>query len=206
MESYKPLFLTDEKMAIDKFGEACGQPFLSSQTRSQYREHFRKELAAGIDNMRIHFYGKVLEGTKHPHCLFIWKVPTVHGPQHEGQVAMTVDVCREMLPKEMKQEAVRHFNRIMTNISDIPAPARDALRNYLFVGEPDPDGSIADEYVQFVLDMAAGQVCSKIFSLVVCLYFPYYKCFFYSNCVYLFKFLFYHLLVYTTANRCVNVS
>ena len=158
MESYKPLFLTDEKMCIDKFGEACGQPFLNSQTRSQYRENFRKVLAAGVENMRVHFYGKVFDGTKHPDCICIWKVPTAHGPQHEGKVASAIDLCRNMLPKEMSNEAVRNFNHIMNNISDIPAGVRDALRNYLFVGVPDPDSAIADEHVKFVLDMAAGEV------------------------------------------------
>ena len=167
MPDYEPLFLTDKVMGIDKFGEAIGKSFLSASDRAKYRSNFRNELAAGVVNMCIHFYGKLCKGV-HPDCLFVWKVPALHSPQHAGKVALAIDTCRELAPKKMGGEAVKHFNMLINNITDIPAGARDALRNHLFIGEPNPDGSIADEYVQFVLDMAAGQVCLKLFILVVC--------------------------------------
>ena len=157
MEDYDPVFITDQVMGIDRFGEAIGKSFLSASDRAKYRSNFRNEVAAGVENMCIHFYGKLYRGGN-PDCIFIWKVPAVRGPQHDGKLALAIDTCRELAPKKMSGEAVKHFNTLMNNITDIPAGARDALRNHLFVGEPNPDGSIADEYVQFVLDMAAGQV------------------------------------------------
>ena len=157
MPDYEPLFITDEEMCIDKFGEAINEPFLSSQTRAIYREKFRKELSGGVEKMCIHFYGKMYGGGENPDCIFIWKVPAVHGPQHDGKVALAIDTCRKMAPMQMEREAVKHFNTIIDNVANLPAGVRDALRNYLFCGDPDPDESIADEYVQFVLDMAAGQ-------------------------------------------------
>ena len=159
MKDYEPLFITDDVMGIDRFGEAIGQPFLSPDVRCRYRENFRKQLAAGVENMCIHFYGK-LYGGGHPNCIFVWKVPALHGPQHVGQVTLAIDTCREMAPRMMCAEAVNHYNAIMNNITDIvPAAACDALRNYLFMGEPNPDGSIANEYVEFIMNMADGQVC-----------------------------------------------
>lgn len=157
MADYDPVFLTDESMGIDKYGEAIGDRCLTPTTRARYRESFRKELAAGVEKMCIHFFGKMYDGNN-PDCIFIWKVPAVRGPQHDGRTASTIDKCREMAPKLMGYEAVRHFNTILKNIADVPAPVRDALRNYLFVGDPNPNESIAEEYVQFVVDMVAGEV------------------------------------------------
>ena len=156
MVDYEALYLTDEVMGIDKFGEAIGKPFLTASDRARYRAMFRDQLAAGVENMRIHFYGKVYPG-ENPDCIFVWKVPVVRGPQHDGKVTLTIDSCREMAPKKMQREAVKHYNMIMNNITDLPAGACDALRNYLFMGEPNPDGTIADEYVELVMDMAAGE-------------------------------------------------
>ena len=168
MADYEPLFLTDDVMGIDKFGDAIGKPFLSPDARCRYREKFRKEMAAGVENMCIHFYGQGWKGAR-PDCIFIWKVPAVHGPQHTGKVALAIDTCRELAPKKMGGEAVKHFNMIMNNITDLPTGARNALRNYLFIGEPNPDGVIGDEYVQFVVNMTAGQVCLNC-AKTVCLY------------------------------------
>ncbi len=43
----------------------------------------------------------------------------------------------------------------------MPSECRDALRNYLFLGDPNPNKDIADEYVEFVLHMAAGRPVDK---------------------------------------------
>lgn len=159
MDFYEPYFLTDKAMGIDGFAESISTPFLSAKSRATYRARFRNAMASGIDKMCIHFYGKMYSaGNGNPDCIFVWKVPAVHPSQHAVKVAMAIDKCREMAPKQMSQEAVRHYNNIMDNVSiDIPAGAKVALRNYIFCGDPTPEECIADEYVKFVQDMAAGQ-------------------------------------------------
>ena len=108
--------------------------------------------------MCIHVYGKLNSG-RTPNCLFVFKVPALHGAAHAGNVAKAIAQCREMAPKMMGREALRHFNAVVCNISEVPKGAREALRNYLFCGDPNPDDTIEDEYVQFVLDLSSGQVC-----------------------------------------------
>ena len=56
----------------------------------------------------------------------------------------------------MGHEVVRHFNGITRRISELPVGSRDALWNYLFLGNPNPDKNIANKYVQFVMDLAVG--------------------------------------------------
>ena len=80
----------------------------------------------------------------------------MHPPQHIGNVAKVLNECREQAPKCMSFEAARHFNSIFLSITDVSAGVRNALRNYLFIGDPDPDDTLKDEYVQLVMDLAAG--------------------------------------------------
>jgi len=61
-----------------------------------------------------------------------------------------------MMPKQMSREAIKHFNAVINHISEVPSGAIKALRNYIFLGNPNPDETVADEYVQFVMDLAAG--------------------------------------------------
>ncbi|KAL7538123.1 hypothetical protein ACHAXR_008302 [Thalassiosira sp. AJA248-18] len=156
MEDYTPIFLTDERMGIDEFSETIGEDFLSGTARAKYRDRFRKELAYGIERMKIHVFGKLNAG-RNTDCIFVWKVPVIHGDQHTGKVAMAINQCKEMAPRKMGREAVKHFNLIVGSMVDVPSGVRHALRNYLFHGDPNPDKTIADEYVQYVLDLAAGQ-------------------------------------------------
>lgn len=123
-------------------------------TRAKYRLKFRDELAYGIQNMTINVFGKLNAG-RDAHCLFVWKVPSVYGAQHAGRVAKVIDDCREMLPKKISAEVERQFNAMIDGIADLPAKARDALRNLLFVGDPNPDNSIADKYVDFVCNLVS---------------------------------------------------
>ena len=109
--------------------------------------------------MCINFYGKMYGGIN-PDCIFVWKVPAVHGLQHAAKVEIAIDSYRELAPKLMGQKAVRNFNTIMDSVADIPAGARDALRNFVFCGNPNPDDTVAEKYVQFVLDLVAGQASS----------------------------------------------
>ncbi len=89
--------------------------------------------------------------------MYVWKVPAVHGPTHVGLVTKAVNECRDSAPKQMSQEAIRHFNSIINQISEIPKGVTDALQNYIFHGDANPDDNITDEYLQFVLYLAAGQ-------------------------------------------------
>ncbi|KAL7547981.1 hypothetical protein ACHAWF_011257 [Thalassiosira exigua] len=155
-EDYQPFFLTDEAMGIEKFAAADGNSFLTPLNRAKFRSQFRNELVYGIECMKVHVFGKLNSGTD-PDCLFLWKVPVSEGADHVGRVARAIHECKDMAPKKMCTEAARHFNAIMEEISHIPAGARDALRNYLFLGDPNPNKDIADEYVDFVLSMAAGR-------------------------------------------------
>ena len=47
----------------------------------------------------------------------------------------TAEDARETAPKRMSHEAISHFNLIMNAISYVPKDVRNALRNYLFLGE-----------------------------------------------------------------------
>ena len=155
-EDYQAIFLIDEAMGIDKFAAVCDNAFLTSKQRARYRGQFRQEIEKGAEQICFHIYGKLNEGNT-ADCLFIWKVPVVNGSQHVGNVAKVINECRAKAPKHMSREAVRHLNSIMDCVSDVPAKVCEVLRNYIFVGDADPDGSIGDEYVQLVMDMAAGE-------------------------------------------------
>ena len=61
----------------------------------------------------------------------------------------------------MSRETIRHFNSIINRITEVPVGVTEALRNHLFLGYPDPDKKIAQEYVTFVMDIAAGESISK---------------------------------------------
>ena len=52
----------------------------------------------------------------------------------------------------MSREAVCYLYAIITQISKIPVGAQNALRNYLFLGNPNPDKTLGDDYVQYIMD------------------------------------------------------
>jgi len=155
---YEPVFLTDEMMGIDKYANDTSDSFMSAASRAKYRHKFRDELAYGNAHMTIHVFGKVNSGSD-TDTLFAWKVPPMHknSPQHVGLVAKTIDGCRKSLPKELSKEAVRQFNAAMNGLTSLPAKARDALRNIIYLGDPNPDASLADEYVDLVMSVCAGE-------------------------------------------------
>jgi hypothetical protein len=152
---YDPMFLTDSAMNIEQYGLAVKEEFLDSRKRAEFRSAFRKKLAEGENKLLFHIYGKVNSG-KDPDCIFAWKVPFVHGDHHVGNVAKAIVECQDMAPKQMCREAVRHFNAIIDRITEIPVGARDTLRNYLFTGDVNPSKTFGDEYVQYIMDLAAG--------------------------------------------------
>ena len=56
----------------------------------------------------------------------------------------------------MNKELVKHFNKIINQVSEISSTVRDAIRDCLFLGEVNPDGKVDDEYCELVLNLAAG--------------------------------------------------
>ena len=58
MKDYKPMFIADISMGIDRFAEAARGRLLDSKARARYQEQFRKELADGVQRMCIHIFGK----------------------------------------------------------------------------------------------------------------------------------------------------
>ena len=149
---YDPFFLMDEEMGIDKHEEAVSDICLAPKTRAMHREIFQREASLGVEKIHIHFFGKMYDGNN-PDYVFIWKMPAVHGPHDDAKVASAIGRYREITPKMMSNEAVRHFNTILNNVTDVPAPARDVLSNYLFLGDPNPNKAIAEECAQFVVDV-----------------------------------------------------
>ena len=143
---YNPLFLTDEEMGIDKYSEDLGENFLASAGRAQYRDRFWKELKARVERICIHVFGKD-NVSNEPDCIFVWKVPAIQGKQHDRLVCKAIQECRDMMPKQMSREAIKHFNAVINHISEVPSGAIKALRNYIFLGNPNPDETVADEYV-----------------------------------------------------------
>ena len=71
-------------------------------------------------------------------------------------VTNTVYECRASVNKKMGCKTICHFNFIINQISEVPAGVTQALGNYLFLGNLDPDGKIENEYVKFVMDLAEG--------------------------------------------------
>ena len=111
-DDYDPYFLTDDNMGINRFADACQQPFINSQARAQYRAKFRKELEKGAEGICVQVFGKQREGAL-PDCIFVWKVPAVHGALHVGKSHQAIAKARLLVPKFVGREAVAHFNRIL---------------------------------------------------------------------------------------------
>ena len=88
--------------------------------------------------------------------LFVFKVPAVKGPNHTGNVAKAIKACEAVAPKHMSAEALAHFNHIMNSCANIPVKCREALGNYLFLGDPDPNNELEDEYVDFIIGLSSG--------------------------------------------------
>ena len=95
--------------------------------------------------------------------LCLWNVPLKNDETHAGMVQKAVDKCREKLPKVMTDASARHFDNIMSSVSDVPSGVRKAIKEYLFMGEANMEGVIADEYCQYVMNLAAGMPVDKSF-------------------------------------------
>mmetsp|Transcript_30445 Transcript_30445/g.69473 ORF Transcript_30445/g.69473 Transcript_30445/m.69473 type:complete len:957 (+) Transcript_30445:1194-4064(+) len=146
-------------MGIDTYAErVLGDGFLSPEERKRYRCQFRDELAKGHESMCITVWGTSTSGYGQlADTIFVWRVPVVPGSTHGGNTAKAVQECKEVAPKRVSAEVVKNFNHIINGIANVPKQLRDALANYIFRGDANPDNELEEEYVKFVLDLAAGQ-------------------------------------------------
>eukprot|EP00957_Ditylum_brightwellii_P209269 15361043-Ditylum_brightwellii.AAC.2 len=106
--------------------------------------------------MKIHVFGTLNTGSQNPDYIFVWEVPKMDRDQHAGLVAKAINNYNEMIPKQVSAEALRHFNVIMGGVTAIPHKARNAIQDYLLIGDANPNGSVNNKYVDFVLSLAAG--------------------------------------------------
>ena len=164
-EDYVPMFLDDENMGINDsaFAEVGGTITLDAGDRAYYRQEFKKKLTKGLDGVDINLFGRLRVGSRNPSCLCLWKVPLKNDETHAGMAQKVVDKCREKLPKVMTDASARHFDNIMSSVSDVPSGVRKAIKEYLFMGEANMKGVIADEYCQYVMNLAAGMPVDKSF-------------------------------------------
>jgi hypothetical protein len=157
-EDYDVFHLRDEQMGIvDRaFQGEDGTVGLSSADRKYYRKRFKAKLADGLEEICINIFGRNQSGSNDPSCLFVWKVPIVHGELHAGSVQKAVEECREMLPRKQSAESILRFNNILSGIAKVPTKVRWAMTEYLFNGESNVRGGDADRYCEFVQNFASG--------------------------------------------------
>ena len=58
-KEYDPLFLTDESMNVEKFGDAFGENFLDSNARARFQQLHREKLSEGVPKVCFHIYEQV---------------------------------------------------------------------------------------------------------------------------------------------------
>ena len=110
-------------------------------------------------------FGRLRVGTVTPSCICVWKVPIQFGDAYPGNVQKAIENCREMLPRKVAAESLKHFDNLMASLLEVPAGVRNALKNYLFMGEVNVKGDLAEDYLNFAMDLAAGMPLDK--SLIV---------------------------------------
>ena len=155
---YSPIFLTDEHMGItnNAFYREGGTVDLCPTVRAQYRFAFKKQLSQGLKSMCIHIFGRMRSGCDTPSCIVVWKVPLANGDEHAGNVQKAIEKSRLLIPKKISADAAFRLNNILRGISSVPLAMRKAMTNYLFAGEVNVKGKIADSYCQFVEHISAG--------------------------------------------------
>ncbi len=91
--TYELMGLTDEAYP------AGGTRYLSSIDAAYHCHQFRQHLSKGLPNIGAYLFGRNNCGGNHPTSLFVWKVPLVNGPEHEGNVLQAIQDFRELMPK-----------------------------------------------------------------------------------------------------------
>ena len=156
--NYEPLHLTDEVMGIcdEAYDNVGGVLSLSPQDRAWHRHKFREAITKGLNGMGVNLFGRKNEGGSYPASLCVWKVPLFKDGQSEGKVAKAIEDCRKEMPKKISKESWKCLNNIIKGLANPNADTMKALKNYLFMGEVNVKGREADEYLQFILDLAQG--------------------------------------------------
>lgn len=158
MSDYSPIFLSDEDMGIteDAFLREGGTVDLSAADRAHYRYAFKKQLCQGLKSLYINVFGRMKSGGNSPSCIVVWKVPLAIGDNHAGKVQRAMDQSRHLIPKKIKSEAAHRLNNMLRGISSIPRAVRKAMANYLFTGEVNIKGNMAESYCRFVEHLSSG--------------------------------------------------
>ena len=86
----------------------------------------------------------------------------------QGMTVKAIDECKKIMPKVISKECRKCFNNIINGVAKIDAQLKKALMNYLFMGEVDATGDIANDYCQFVLDLASGLEVDESFMVDGC--------------------------------------
>ena len=84
--------------------------------------------------MSINVYVQEYVGEGTPFCVHVWKMPPTPDATQAGKVAKAMSQCCDKAPKRITREAVKHFNAIIGEISDISPALRDVLCDYIFLG------------------------------------------------------------------------
>eukprot|EP00957_Ditylum_brightwellii_P151562 11542306-Ditylum_brightwellii.AAC.2 len=146
-------------MGIDNYTEVVtNDAAVTPVLRARYRAQFFTELFYVVESMRIHVLGIQNTGSQNPDYIFVWKVPKVDKGQHAELVAKAINNCNKIIPKQVNAEAVRHFNVIMSGVTAIPYMACNAIQDYLLIEDTNPNGTMNDKYVGFVLSLTAGHL------------------------------------------------
>ena len=91
-----------------------------------------------------------------PLSMFVWKCPSVYGPEYTGRVQSKIQVCRDVAPKCLSSEMAKRFNNIIGQLYSVSQDVRKAMKHYLFLGDTNPQDEFSEDYCQFITDLAAG--------------------------------------------------
>ena len=133
-----------------------GMETLDPSDRAMYRYKFRESISKGLDGIQINLFGALRRGMNNPLSMFVWKCPSVYGPEHIGRVQSTIQACMDVAPKCLSSEMAKRFNNIISQLSSVSLDVRKAMKHYLFLGYTNPQYKFSEEYCQFITDLAAG--------------------------------------------------
>ena len=94
---------------------------------AMYRYKFRESISKGLDGIHINLFGELLRGMNNPLSMFVWKFPSVYGPEHTGRVQSKIQACRDVAPKCLSSEMAKRFNNIISQLSSVSPDVRKAF-------------------------------------------------------------------------------
>ena len=126
---------------------------LNPTDRAYHQQKFREGVSKGL-NVGLNLFGRKSNGGTYPSYLYVWKVPLFKDTQSEGHVAKAIEDCRKEMPNKISKESWKCLNNIIKGLANPSVETMKALKNYLFMGEVHAEGHLADEYLQFLMDLA----------------------------------------------------